>query len=192
MKLIGFTGAGGTGKSTVAQILGNNVPSHVDATRKMIYGKNAKYGDLKTIEFVTFQHLILEIQLYAEIVTLKNSSRNTAIIPVERSSIDYAAYVLNQKSIESDWSKDLKLLAEQYVVKCIDHANSTYQGIVYFPINKFSLPSDERTSKENNPQSIEKTDHYVQELLTRLTIPVLTLKTVNKEDRVKEILEYFG
>lgn len=191
MKLIGFTGAGGTGKSSIAQMIGNNVLSHVDETRKMLYGENAKYGDLKSIEFLTFQHLILEIQFYAETVTLKRSGNNTTIIPIERSSIDYAAYVLNQKSVESNWGKDLNLLADQYIVKCLEHANSIYQGMVYFPIGKFPLLSDGRDTKENNPQSIEKTDHYIQELLTRLTIPVLTLKSVNKEERVKEILEYF-
>ncbi len=192
MKLIGFTGAGGTGKSSIAQIIGNNVLSHVDETRKMLYGENAKYGDLKSIEFLTFQHLILEIQFYAETITLKRSSNDTTIIPIERSSIDYAAYVLNQKSVESNWDKDLNLLADQYIIKCLDHANNTYQGMVYFPIGKFPLSSDGRATKENNTQSIEKTNHYIQELLARLTIPVLTLKSVNKEDRVKEILEYFG
>lgn len=190
MKLIGFTGAGGTGKSTIAKMIGNNVPSHVDTTRKMLYGETSKYGDLQSIEFLTFQHLILEIQFYAEIVALKKHNDNN-IVPIERSSIDYGAYVLNQKSVEQNWEKELILLAEQYVVKCIEHANNSYQGIVYFPTGKFLLDSDDRTTKENNYESILRTDHYIQELLTRLTIPVLTLKSVNKEDRVKEILEYF-
>ena len=42
-KLIGFTGAGGTGKTTIAKMIGNNVPSYVSDLRAVVFGEYSAY-----------------------------------------------------------------------------------------------------------------------------------------------------
>ena len=190
-RLIGFTGAGGTGKTTTAEALGFNVPSKVDSIRKFIYGPESKYGDLKALEFLTFQDLILDLQIHLECMyRRKTQGLNSIIIPVERSTIDYAAYCLHLKEDNPVFFEKNQKRIKEYVKRCIDHANESYEGIVYFPINKF-ISYDNNSSKERDPLSISRTDSFIKELLPQLEIPVYELKSKTISTRVDEILGYF-
>lgn len=190
-KLIGFTGAGGTGKTTIARMIGNNVPSYVSDLRAVVFGEYSAYGDLFGQTFTDFQDLIKHAQILLENTKMRADDDDQVIAPVERSLIDYAAYALHQEDIEPCFSLYFKDWLEDYVDDCINLANTRYGGIVYFPINKFPLNFRGRENKENDADSIIKTDEYIQELLKRIKIPVLWLKSVDPEERIKEILNYF-
>lgn len=191
MKVIGFTGAGGVGKSTVAQKIGHNIPSVVDKIRKLMYGKDAKYGDLCSAEFVSFQNLILMAQFHSEIVYRERyKNENTILIPVERSSIDYAAYMLHLKDEEPDYYRLHMSDIGIYLKECIEHANK-YDGIVYFPTTGFLAKEDPDSSKERTLDSIKITDKHIKELLLQLEVPILTLRSTTIEERVKEILDFY-
>jgi len=188
-KIIAFTGAGGTGKTTVAEAVRFNVPSYVDYLRKEFYGLDARYGDLTDPEeILRFQYGILFAQFAAEKI-YKDFYPNIKIMPIERSSIDYGAYMLNQIEKYSDQEKTLSI-AKNYVNTCIDHANTAYDAIVYFPIGKF-VPSDkEGSSKERDEDSILKTDKYINHILKKVDVPVLILKPVDLKSRVNTIFGF--
>ncbi len=183
--LVGFTGAGGTGKSSTAEFIGTHVPSLVSKLRHLIYGKESKYGDLKGAEFLSFQCLILTLQIHEELRVAQKYQHNNIIIPVERSAIDYAAYTLHMDDIL------FKDRINSYVNNCIDYTNKTYKGLVYFPIKVFDFKLDLRPDKENDQESIEITDQHIQELLKKVKIPILHLTTKTVQDRADEIIDFF-
>lgn len=190
-KIIAFTGAGGTGKTTVAEVLRNQVPSLVDYIRKEFYGQNAHYGDLNNIdEILRFQYGILFAQFATEKIITDNT--NAEIIPIERSSLDYAAYLLNQtdSKLNKKSGEKSKEIVKNYLEQCIKHANEHYDAIVYFPTGKFTPADSENSSKERDQISIEKTDNYIQSLLDRVEIPVLRLMAPEVKSRVKAIRKF--
>lgn len=192
-KIIAFTGAGGTGKTTVAEALFNNVPSMVDYLRKNFYGSTAHYGDLTSIdEIIRFQYGILFGQYIAELLTISNIDEDVAIVPIERSSIDYAAYMLNQSDFIMTKKKytEKQSCIKHYVEQCIEHANKNYNGIVYFPTGIFEPADKDGSSKERDDKSINKTNSYIQSLITRVNIPVLQLKSKEVKSRVKAVKQF--
>lgn len=189
-KIIAFTGAGGTGKTTVAEAIKHNVPSLVDYLRKEYYGSESKYGDLTDLdEIIRFQYGILFAQFATEKM-IKNIWTKTMIVPIERSSIDYGAYMLNQTE-KYDLDKNLKTdIIRNYIDACIKHANTTYDGIVYFPTGKFT-PSDQiGSSKERDDDSIHKTDRYINHILKRVNVPILRLNPTDLKLRVNAIYNF--
>ena len=190
MQLIGFTGAGGTGKSTTAEMLGNNIPSLVEYIRKQVYGENTYFGDLtKFKDILDFQNRIIAAQIAEEeFVRYKESSLDKTFY-VERSTLDYAAYMLNlsNKFIKN---KNNFESVQNYVNYCINYANNNYACIIYFPLDKFMSDDSENKAKERDFESRKVTDNYISGLISRLDIPVLKLKSTNLDDRIKEINKF--
>lgn len=187
--LIGFSGAGGTGKTTVANYIGSNIPSMVDCLRKEFYGQNSKFNQLDNFdEILRFQYGILYAQISLE--NILPDLFDSDIIPIERSSIDYAAYLLNQ-SDKFDLNNDQIADMKKYVEKCIEHANKNYGGIVYFPIGQFTPADAEGSSKERDQESIRKTDIYINNLLEHITIPMIKLRSSRVESRAKAVTDFY-
>lgn len=191
MKIIGFTGAGGTGKTTTAEQFGHNIPSLVSYLRKQAYGEDSSYGDLtKFRDILDFQNRILFAQIAEEELTRYNHKNEDIRFYVERSTIDYAAYMLNLSSGFIRNQNNFKAV-QNYVNYCVSYANNNYSGIVYFPLDKFmALDDTEDKSKEREIISRKKTDTYISGLLDRLTIPVLKLESIDLDKRIKEINKF--
>jgi hypothetical protein len=186
-KIIAFTGAGGTGKTTLAEKIGRNVPSMVNFLRKEIYGEKSSYGDLNNFdEIYKFQIGIIYSQIAIEKYLFDYYKDVNYIIPIERSSLDYAAYMLNLAEKYAKSATKAKLIKD-YVDLCLEHANKHYDAIVYFPIGMFEPDDVQGSSKERDEKSIKKTDNYISALTTRVKIPVFKLKSVNLEKRAKEL-----
>lgn len=190
MSIIAFSGPGGTGKTTCAKkiydtiIASLNIPSMVDYIRKQHFGENSKFSDKKSEqEIINFQNIILFSQFSNEKIMMSCCRFTPYIVTIERSSIDYAAYMLNHQ-IKN------KKIEEQYVKRCIDHANKTYSGIVYFDPTLFCSSDDAKSSKERNNDSIKKTNLNIKQLLNKVDIPVLTLQGTTVNNRVNEILNF--
>ena len=189
MALIGFSGAGGTGKTTVANYLGSNIPSIVDYLRKEFYGQSSKFNQLDNFdEILRFQYGILYAQVGLEKI-LPDLFDND-IIPIERSTIDYAAYLLHQ-SDRFELTNSQIIDIKRYVEKCIDHANKYYDGIVYFPTGQFTPADAEGSSKERDEESIKKTDTYINNLLEHLSIPTIRLRSSRIESRAKAVTDFY-
>lgn len=185
MKLIGFTGAGGTGKSTVAKHFNNVVLSPVDKVRKIIYGPKAKFGDIvDPEEFILFQHTILRVQDNMLAVQEMRHCNDDVTVIAERSPIDYAAYMAHIDEI------DFKYDVNDYIEECIGMADNNFSALVYFPLESFIAKDNPNSSKERNLESAKKTDEYIQGFLDVVEVPVLTLKSTTVEDRVKEINDF--
>jgi hypothetical protein len=169
----------------LAEKIGRNVPSMVDYLRKEVFGQEAVYGDLKTFDDIyRFQIGILYSQFSSEKLLLDYYDEVDYIIPIERSSVDYAAYMLNLGEKYSKSAPKAKLIKD-YVDLCLDHANRHYDAIIYFPTGAFK--PDNASSKERDEKSILKTDNYINALLTRVKVPVFKMKAVNLEKRAKEL-----
>lgn len=192
-KLVGFTGAGGTGKTSTAKYIGCEIPSVVSDIRKVIYGQNSAFGDIKNIsEYISFQCVIMTAQEHLEMISITNNSNNSLIIPVERSTIDYAAYMLRLKYTNPQEYEINKKYIEPYIDNCLKSAKDNYKGLVYFPIADFNLDNQNRNGKENNPESIKITDTCILELLKKIDLPVLKLSTTSSiEERAIKIIDYF-
>lgn len=185
MKLIGFTGAGGTGKSTIASNFNNIIKSPVDDIRKIVYGQDSKYGDIKDIEeFVSFQRLILETQMHMWLAKYNKFKDTDEVIISERSPIDYAAYMAHMED------KGYNEVINYYIDDCISYTDRNYNAIVYFPMSSFIAKNDVNSSKERNIESAKKTDDYIQGFLDCVEVPVLTLKSTKIEDRIEEIKNF--
>lgn len=183
--VLGFSGAGGTGKTTLAEIIGWEVSSPVEYLKREFYN-NPAFGSFETTEdMFRFQLGILFAQFSIERQALKDrnaeyrSELADYILPIERSSIDYAAYMLKftekiRKS-KAKKNKPLQDFIQKYVDICIDHANKSYNAIVYFPPNRFTNSDKANIVKERDPISILETDKYIQKLLKSVTIPVIKI-----------------
>lgn len=192
MDFVAFTGAGGTGKSTIAQGFKFNIPSPVDRLRKEFYGNNAKFGTFtKFNEIEEWQTNLLYSAFSLENYAADIYGNYNDIVTIERSSIDYAAYFLNQASKFSKNQKCFEKI-QDYVTRCIEHANSTYAYVIYFPIGKFDPGYTNDSSKERTLESIKKTDEFINSLLKRITVPILRLEPVKKVERVDAILRFTG
>lgn len=186
-KIFAFTGAGGTGKTTLAEKIGRNIPSMVDYLRKEVYGQDSVYGDFKTFDDIyKFQIGILYSQFSTEKLLLDYYDEVDYIIPIERSSVDYAAYMLNLGEKYSKSAPKAKLIKD-YVDLCLSHANKHYDAIIYFPTGAFRPDDKEFSSKERDDKSILKTDNYINALITRVKVPVFKIKATNLEKRAKEL-----
>lgn len=191
MKFIACTGAGGTGKGTLCAYMGEGieVPSMVDYLRHEFfpgtrYGEFTKYGDV-----LAWQYNILYSQLALEEYNRILNGGKDLYVPVERSTIDYAAYMMAQAE---RFMKNQKCFAqvEEYIKFCIDHANKTYDYVVYFPPGQFKPADKEGSTKERDEQSIAKTDRYITGLLDRIKVPVLRLKVKSVENRAEAVADF--
>lgn len=191
MKIIGFSGAGGVGKSTTAEYLGCNIPSPVNSLRAHFFGSDAKYGEFTKFEDIfAWQQGILYGQVALEDYFRLTNMNTDNYIPVERSTIDYAAYMLSQCG--ERYQKNAKCFEriKAYTEWCVAYANSSYDFLVYFPVGKFKPGDAEGSKKERSEASVKKTDRYIKLLLEEVTIPILRLESDEVEARAKEIVDF--
>ncbi len=189
-KLIAFSGAGGTGKTTVAQLFNAQVPSYC-AYLAEIFRRNKSFDNFRTKgkpeEILEYQNGILYAQFALE--KFIDDSNKNEIIPIERSSIDYAAYMaLLTEKYQND--SEIKKAVKKYILNCIDHANKNYAGIVYFPTDIFTPDDMNLEVKERNKESRKKTDNCISLLLKRVKIPILKLEEKNVVDRLNAIKKW--
>ena len=190
MKFIAFCGAGGTGKSTTAEYIGCNLPSPVSGLRAHFFGSDARFGEFTHFqEIFDWQYQILYGQIALEDYFRLSYKATENYIPVERSSIDYAAYMLNQCERFHKNQKCFEKI-EEYTKWCVKHANESYDYIVYFPPNKFKAEDAEGSTKERDEASIKKTDRYIRLLLEEVKVPILRLESTKLEARAEEIVRF--
>lgn len=190
MKTIAFCGAGGTGKSTTAEFLGCNLPSPVSSLRAHFFGSDAKFGEFKHFQDIfDWQYRILYAQIAMEDYFRLVYKATENYIPVERSVVDYAAYMLNQCERYQKNPKCFEKI-EEYTKWCVEHANKSYDFVVYFPPNKFKPGDSEGSTKERDEASIKKTDRYIKLLLEEVKVPILRLESTELEARAEEIVRF--
>lgn len=192
---LAFSGPGGTGKSTMALFLEgeqgfNRVPSEVEYLRKLFYGRNSKYETLfpNFQSMMEFQKIALGSQVAMERCMRKSMNTQCNLV-MDRSVYDYLAYTLKAAKDFSEVAAKVKNDALSDYMRNVFTYGSIYDGIVYFEPNLF-VPTDDRESKEKNPQSINQTNVIMKNILETVPTPLLVLNTADMELRKKAVLEF--
>lgn len=165
-----FTGAQGTGKTSVMECLSNDVPKVRNITRSTAKENNCA---INTNGCDTSQKLIFDAYL-------KALNANEFFV-AERSLIDVYAYTLYQASIGMCSGKTVRLqlrILKEFVNK---HKNDIY---VYFPI-EFEIVADGTRSIDKEYQ--KAIDEYIQDTLKVLKVKYITISG-NIEHRVETII----
>lgn len=163
---IGLTGAGGTGKGTLGNLIAKYLdvpflPSHIKNTG-ITMGLAKSYKDVEQADkHLAFQWTIMMGQIYQE--------RSAQIIGTsyiaERTTLDYIPYFLERK-----------LDDPFYLQTAREWAEKTYDGIIYLPVEFEAQDTVENAWKERDKAAQERTSAIINQELSHLTLgPVLTV-----------------
>lgn len=180
---IALTGAGGTGKGTLAKAITDElnglvyIPSSVQFVGNIMFPHLASYVDIKHLDRISrwqYQYAAVMAQMQSE-----NLSKNDFL--VERSVFDYLAYVQDMPISE-------KVPYANMILSYYD--KNPYDIVFYLPADDFK-PMDDSPWKERNESARQKTDEFIRKLVIESTCcvksKVITLRG-SVEERTKQAL----
>ena len=180
---IALTGAGGTGKGTLARAITDKsnilvyVPSSVQFVGKIMFPDVINYEGIKHLDRISrwqYQYAAVMAQIQSE-----NLLEDDFI--VERSVFDFLAYV--QDMPESEKLSYSNMIFNYY-------NKNPYDIIFYLPADDFR-PTDDSPWKERNESARKETDDFIKKLVVESThcakSEVITLRG-SVEERLKQAL----
>lgn len=155
---IAFSGAGGTGKGTLASdiSLGYDIPiirSPVQDIGKMMFPDTKNYIEIPTNKKWNFQYAVLLTQIFLE----KHLAATDLAYVSERSVFDYIAYA--ETKDEKTYQDYKNMILQAY-------KENPYDIIFYIPHDDF-IPQDkeEASWKERDEEHRKQTDKIIQKIL---------------------------
>ena len=175
---IGLTGAGGTGKGTLGSLIAKHLdvpflPSHIKDTG-IAMGLNKIYKDVKDMgKQLAFQYAIMFGQIYQERAIQIAGMGYIA----ERTTLDYIPYFLGRHLDDT-----------HYLHTAREWAKSTYDGIIYLPVEFEAQDTIENAWKERDSREQHRTSDIIkQELFScGLTSKVLCVSG-SVEERFEQV-----
>lgn len=177
---IAFSGAGGTGKGTLASdiSLDYDIPiirSPVQDIGKMMFPDTKNYIEIPTNKKWNFQYAVVLTQIFLE----KHLAATDLAYVSERSVFDYIAYAETKDEKTYQDYKNMILRA---------YKENPYDIIFYIPYNDF-VPQDKEDSswKERNEESRRLTDNFLRRILNEVDdseIVTLTGSIKQREERI--------
>jgi predicted ATPase len=188
--IIGFSGAHGTGKSTVLQaIAAKALPGIVVDTRSISRKVQNDWGlSLEEItcnvqHVIRFQEEILS-RKHDHLIELMDQNSQADVIYTDRTPMDLAAYA----SLWTQENPGFNHWLKNYVARCVSDMKM-YTKTVLFPVSDFGFAAEsERASHRSQKPHQELCDHFALSYMNEqncVTLPVLTI-----EDRVEWCLHY--
>lgn len=161
---IAFSGAGGTGKGSVANAITRNfaikfLPSTIQDSGLLLFPDTKNYREIRempSLDRWIYQYSILMSQIQAE----RLAADSVIGYVSERSLFDFAAYV--RDAPKEEYSKYLAFLLRAY-------ERNPYDTIFYVPTGSFD-PSDKNTTgkwKERDEKERRETDSYLRDVLKK-------------------------
>ena len=186
---IAFAGAGGTGKSTLAQALRdyytsleykvNYLPSHISDIGKQM---GLSHYNSYHVNQCAFQWSVLFAQIAKEQAFVKNGYG----FITDRCSLDYIA-----NSIQKLEEKKLSNGSMSYYFQVAREHAKTYDLIVFIPVEFDNTESDKKINswKERDNEKRKRTNDIIYGELVKSDIPYLSISgSVN--NRMQQIQEY--
>lgn len=177
---IAFSGAGGTGKGTLASdiSLDYDIPiirSPVQDIGKMMFPDTKNYIEIPTNKKWNFQYAVVLTQIFLE----KHLAATDLAYVSERSVFDYIAYAETKDEKTYQDYKNMILRA---------YKENPYDIIFYIPYNDF-VPQDKEDSswKERNEESRRLTDNFLRRILNEVDdseIVTLTGSIKQREEKI--------
>lgn len=177
---IAFSGAGGTGKGTLASdiSLDYDIPiirSPVQDIGKMMFPDTKNYIEIPTNKKWNFQYAVVLTQIFLE----KHLAATDLAYVSERSIFDYIAYAETKDEKTYQDYKNMILRA---------YKENPYDIIFYIPYNDF-VPQDKEDSswKERNEESRRLTDNFLRRILNEVDdseIVTLTGSIKQREEKI--------
>lgn len=172
---VGLTGAGGTGKTSLANALAINtglvyLPSHIKNTGLALGMEN--YKDVQGLSgALAFQYSILFGQIYQE--RALQIARKGYV--TDRTTIDYVPYFKARGIMRKDY-------VDPYVKAAIEWAQANYDLVIYCPLENWQKGDDRPhqyggdTWRERERAAQEETDQAIYELWNQVArIPLLVV-----------------
>lgn len=186
---IAFAGAGGTGKSTLAQAFRdyytsleykvNYLPSHISDIGKQM---GLSHYNSYHINQCAFQWSVLFAQIAKEQAFVENGYG----FVTDRCSLDYIA-----NSIQKLEEKKLSNRSMSYYFQVAREHAKTYDLIVFIPVEFDNTESDKKNNswKERDNEKRKRTNDIIYGELVKSDIPYLSISgSVN--NRMQQIQEY--
>lgn len=174
---IGFSGSGGTGKTTtlleVNKIL--EYPVIEEGVREYLQKNNIKhFRELSPEDIFKMQLWLLEQKEISE------SKKNFI---ADRTTIDNFVYALYWLNREEAFQRPL----QHYMIRCLDHAIKSYDLIIVFPFGAIPLEDDGiRSSKEMYQFHIQL---LIERMLEQVGTNIYPLQSITLKERTEEILD---
>lgn len=175
MVRIGLTGAGGTGKGTLANALSSKIlhdtdvkipviPSFISEISKKISPESKNYSDMTGRQKLLQQYSILSSQINAEMVL---NSIDSAFIS-ERSILDYLpymedAYKKHEEITQEDYEAYKTMILSTLMEPCYDY-------IIYLPVEFRPTNTDlqKNSWKERDEKKQHETDMIIRNFVNKI------------------------
>ncbi len=177
---IGFSGAEGTGKTTLVKEVSRQleVPAVLGVVRDVLKGM----GLATPPTFGTDADLALKFQ--KRLFEKKSMEEKFIQAPflADRTSIDMFSYTLSSLGRESKSQDFLK----QYYQACVDYARLMYHFHFFVPTGRFAIEDD---GVRNTLQYNATMMHYIiLGMLCDLHLPFHIIQSVDLQDRIDEVI----
>ncbi len=182
MKLA-FTGASGTGKTTIAEKLSSILEVPVNPVGSRYITKKMNLSSPYDVDAFglrkEFQHRLLTEKSYWE---LDKASENQSYI-TDRTHLDNLIYSIMHGCVQT--------VDKQYIENAVKFTEF-YTHIVFFPLDVF-IKTDDDSARMNNIEYQKTYETLLKVFLDRF-FPnrYYTLTSVNENDRVAEVLKYLN
>lgn len=178
---LGFTGAGGTGKGTLAKMVADYANLTFLPTPLAEIGTRFNMKDFKDHktkdDVIAYQFAALHGQIYQE----KGLQLAGLGYVAERTSLDYIPYWARKRlSVTAE-------LNDVYVQTAVKWAIENYTMIIYCPPEFF--PADGQTWKERDPKDQAYTDEVIRGLFVYVQdhVPIVRVKGT-PDERFKQVI----
>ncbi len=188
-KIVGISGAHGTGKSTILAELSLLEPRNIIVDDFKVSRTVLKELGL-TLEQATstiestkkYQSIVLEKKIKTDRAFSYDTVYQNKTVFVDRTLADVYAYTRHwyeQNNIDKEWFA-------AYEKKCADHVNEIYENVIILPTGKIPFVAD---GVRPDFSIQEKIAEYVNYFAEKYIERYVTLEEVSIEDRVNKFIE---